>query len=343
MAPPGERICDLLLERAADAPTPVSFEYFPPKTDKGVENLLNRIDTMAEQKPLFMDITWNAGGVSSDLTLELAKKIQNRTGINVNMHLTCTNMESEKVDLALAGCREAGIRNILALRGDPPAGQEEWSAVEGGFTCALDLVRHIRREHNQYFCVTVAGYPEGHPNVIKPVTDVDALTEAERGRLVTSAEGELSVCHDEDFAAEIAYLKAKVDAGADMIITQMIFDPTVYVSFVAACRGAGIQVPILPGVMCVQKKGGFERMTAMCKSRVPSIFRERLAPLTDEGEVKDAMIEVTTDLCRRLVDASAPVVHLYTLNLSKVSDGILKGLGLFRDTAVEQEGAVGKA
>lgn len=151
------------------------------------------------------------------------------------------------VDDALEAAKSAGIRNIVALRGDAPAGQAAWAPIEGGFACALDLVQHIRKLYGDFFGISVAGYPEGHPTVIKPVADLGReLTETEKGRLVTTPEGDF-VCSDADFDNELAYLKKKVDAGADFIITQMFFDTEVFIAFVSACRAAGITVPIMPG------------------------------------------------------------------------------------------------
>lgn len=137
-------------------------------------------------------------------------------------------MPEELVTAALAGAKKAGIRNIVALRGDPPKGATEWKATAGGFACALDLVRFIRKEHGDFFHISVAGYPEGHPTVIKPVPAGAALTPAERARVVTLEDGSEAVCYDADYAKELAYLKEKVDAGAHMVITQMFFDTGVF-------------------------------------------------------------------------------------------------------------------
>lgn len=230
--------------------TYVAFEFFPPRTPEGVANLYKRGASFAAQAPLYVDVTWGAGGATSELTMEICAKLKRDLGLVVNMHLTCTNMPEELVGKALAAARREGIRNIVALRGDPPKGQEQWKAAEGGFACALDLVRHIRKEHGDHFCLSVAGYPEGHPNVIKKVGagGVASLSAAEQARVVTLEDGP-HVCHDADYAAEIAYLKSKVDAGADVILTQMFFDVEVFVQFVADCRAAGIACPILPGIM----------------------------------------------------------------------------------------------
>lgn len=138
----------------------ISFEFFPPRSQEGVDALYNHVNTLKDYNPLFADMTWGAGGSTATMTMDLCIEL-NKRGLRVNMHLTCTNMDSKKVDEALKSCKEHGLVNILALRGDPPAGQQ-WTPSDGGFTCAKDLVEHIRSNYDlEDFCVTVAGYPEG--------------------------------------------------------------------------------------------------------------------------------------------------------------------------------------
>lgn len=304
-----------------------SVEFFPPKTDEGVKNLESRFDRFQQLGPLFADMTWGAGGSTSDLTLDLCLKMQNKHHLEANMHLTCTNMEREKLDKALEGAKAGNIRNILALRGDPPVGQE-WKAVEGGFACARDLVVHIRKEYGDFFGIGVAGYPEGHAAVIKPVADRATLSPSEQKRAAELPEG-LFVCSDADYAAEIEYLASKVVAGADVIVTQMVFDADVYATFVSDCRAAGITVPIVPGIMCINNYGGFVRMTSFCKSLVPAELRAAVeAVKDDDAKVKEVGIAEGVKLCKRLVELGAPGLHFYTLNLDKVTLGIIQGLGL---------------
>jgi methylenetetrahydrofolate reductase (NADPH) len=167
--------------------------------------------------PLFTDMTWGAGGSTAELTLQLATHAQ-KNGHVSNMHLTCTNMEKDgdpkkAVHEALTYSKENGIRNIVALRGDPAAGQEEWTAAEGGFTCALDLVVYIREHFGQTFGISVAGYPEGHPNAISEIEDPASMSESEKARCSTS-DGKVYTCKDEDYTKEMDYLKKKIDAGA---------------------------------------------------------------------------------------------------------------------------------
>ena len=177
------KINDLIAQKAAKGEDWVSYEYFPPRSEQGVKNLEARFERMkAARMPLFCDMTWGAGGSTSDLTMELTLKMK-QLGLEPNMHLTCTNVERKDVVKALQTCKDNDVRNIVALRGDPPHGQEKWEATEGGFECALDLVKFIRREHGDYFCLSVAGYPEGHPDKILPVTGgYDSLSEAEKRR-----------------------------------------------------------------------------------------------------------------------------------------------------------------
>ena len=172
--------------------------------------------------PLFTDMTWGAGGSTADLSLDLALHAH-KTGHTSNLHMTCTNIQSSKgedvtdpkkaIHEALQAAFDGGIRNIVALRGDPPAGEEEWKASEGGFTCALDLVKYMRENFGDSFGISVAGYPEGHPNAISEVADPSTLSDAERARSSTF-DGKVYCCLEADYKKEMDYLKEKVDAGA---------------------------------------------------------------------------------------------------------------------------------
>lgn len=265
------KISDLL---ASSGPGWFSFEYFPPKTNEGAANLNKRIQRMKTLNPLFLDFTWGAGGSTSDMTLKLTAEAKNVHGCVANMHLTCTNQKGSMCADALNHCKAQGIRNIVALRGDPPRGQDKWTATEGGFSCALDLVKFIREKHGDYFCISIAGYPEGHPDVIEEIpAGLASLSETEkrRARVVKDSSGKevVSVCRDDKYAEELAYLKEKVDAGSDFIITQMFLDHKVFFDFVQDCRTAGIMVPVIPGIMMLNTFGGLQRMTELCKTRIP--------------------------------------------------------------------------
>ncbi|KAI0272363.1 methylenetetrahydrofolate reductase-domain-containing protein [Gloeopeniophorella convolvens] len=279
-----------------------SFEYFPPRTAQGLQNLLDRIERMRGLGPDFVDITWNAGGRTSDLTTELVKTCQSTIGIETCMHLTCTNMPEEKVDIALREAKQSGCRNILALRGDPPAGKDEWESVEGGFEHGVDLVKHIRKEHGDYFDIAVAGYPQTH-----------TLPEEER-------------------VQEMQWLKEKVDAGANFIFTQMFYDADMFISWVRAVREAGVTVPIVPGIMPIQTWNGFLRSaTAIAKTIIPQSYLDALEPYKNNDEkVREIGTKLVADMCRKILDADIGIrgLHFYTMNLERGTRLLLEELNL---------------
>lgn len=292
-----------------------SFEYFPPKTEGGVENLFDRMDQMVEHQPSFCDITWGAGGSTADLTLDISNKMQNMICVETMMHLTCTNMPVEKIDDALTTIKANGIQNVLALRGDPPHGQDKFVQVEGGFACALDLVKHIRSKYGDYFGITVAGYPEAHPDMIK--NDMGAT--------------------EEDYQKDLAYLKLKVDAGADLIITQLFYDTDIYLKFVNDCRQIGIKCPIVPGIMPINTYAGFIRMAGFCKTKIPSEITAALEPIKDNEEAVRAYgIHLGTEMCKKILAHGIKTLHLYTLNMDKPALGILANLGLIDMTKIRR-------
>jgi len=314
-----------------------SFEYFPPKTAEGVANLRKRLARMKQLNPLFTDFTWGAGGSTSDLSLQLTIAAKNEFGCVANMHLTCTNQKTEMCGEALDACKAAGVRNIVALRGDPPRGQEKWTATEGGFNCALDLCKYMTKNYGDYFCASVAGYPEGHPDnidVVEGGREALTPTEARRARIVKDENGKevVTVCRDENFKKEMVYLKEKVDAGAEMIITQMFLDAQVFLDFVEECKKYDIHVPVLPGIMCLNNLNGLQRMTALCKTRVPEgLIEEAMKANTSDDAFKAWGIQKGVEMCRALLDGGAVGLHFYTLNLERVTVGILKGLGLITE------------
>lgn len=283
-----------------------SFEYFPPKTPAGVANLYERVERMGKLEPLFVDITWGAGGSTTDLTLELSSNFQQQFCLETQMHLTCTNIEKDSVTAALKTAKENGIRNILCLRGDPPHGQEKWEVTEGGFANAVDLVKYIRQTHGDTFGIAVAGYPEGHIDHFKDLPEITP----------------------EAYKKDLQYLKDKVDAGADCIITQLFYDMDIYEQWVKDCREIGINVPIIPGIMPINTYAGFFRMTGFCKTKVPQHIKDSLEAIKDNDEaVKKYGVEVVSEMCKRLIAGGAPGLHMYTLNLEKSVLEILTNLG----------------
>uniref|UniRef100_A0A2N9IL40 Methylenetetrahydrofolate reductase n=1 Tax=Fagus sylvatica TaxID=28930 RepID=A0A2N9IL40_FAGSY len=292
-----------------------SFEFFPPKTEDAVDNLFERMERMVAHNPSFCDITWGAGGSTADLTLDIANRMQNMICVESMMHLTCTNMPVDKIDHALQTIKANGLQNVLALRGDPPKGQDKFVQIQGGFACALDLVKHIRAQYGDYFGITVAGYPEAHPEVI----------------------GENGLATLEDYHNELVYLKKKVDAGADVIITQLFYDTDIYLKFVNDCRQMGITCPIVPGIMPINNYKGFIRMTGFCKTRIPAEIMAALEPIKDNEEaVKAYGIHLGTEMCKKILAHGIKQVHLYTLNMEKSALAILMNLGLIEETKISR-------
>lgn len=309
------KIIDKINAKIAAGETFYSFEFFPPRTDEGKVNLFKKQMKLASYAPMFCDITWGAGGTTADATLEIADSMQNKVGVETMMHLTCTNMPREKLEEALQKVKESGVTNILALRGDPPKGQENFTQVEGGFACALDLVKFIRETHGDYFGIGVAGYPEAHPDVI--VSDEEEMKK--------------------NYWGDINYLKEKMDAGGEFIVTQLFYDADKFLQFVQDCRSVGITAPILPGVMPIMTYGGFKRMTGFCKTYVPKEVEDKLESIKDdEAAVKEYGIDLATEMCRKILAAGTPGLHMYTLNQDAAALAILEKLGLLSSPAVNE-------
>ncbi|KAE8377627.1 methylenetetrahydrofolate reductase-domain-containing protein [Aspergillus bertholletiae] len=276
----------------------ISFEFFPPKTAQGVQNLYDRMDRMHALGPSFIDITWGAGGRLSDLTCEMVNVAQSVYGLETCMHLTCTDMPTEKVDAALQAAYKSGCTNILALRGDPPREKEKWEAADGGLRYAKDLVKYIRNKYGNHFDIGVGGYPEGADD--NP--DVDLL---------------------------IDHLKEKVDAGASFVITQMFYDTDIFISWVNKCRAKGINVPIIPGIMPIQTYSAFIRRANWTKIHIPEDWLETLEPVkNDDAAVKEIGKVLIADMCRRLLAAGINHLHFYTMNLAQATQLVLDELKL---------------
>ena len=298
------KIVDKIAERLAQKQPVYSFEFFPPKTRPGIENLYLRINKMTDMDPTWIDVTWGAGGQTSDTTMEIAANVQKYCGVDVMMHLTCTNMTKKKLRQVLQQAKDSGIENILALRGDPVRGCV-WAPIEGGFEHAVELVRFIREEFGQHFCIGVAGYPEGW----------HAAESAEEG---------------------IRYLKEKVDAGANIILTQLFYKSNVYKMFLDECRNHGINCPIIPGIMPIQSFRAFCSMTKYCNCGVPPSLMEKLRQARDDDSaVRQIGVEIMIEVCRDCLDAGAVGLHFYTLNLEGAVRRIIYGLGERKEVAQE--------
>ena len=300
-------IIDKINQRIREKKPFYSFEYFPPATEAGLHNLYARIEQMVALEPIFVDITWGAGGSTNEKTLSIAENLQKFFGLDVMMHLTCTNMPIEQLDEVLEKARAAGIRNILALRGDPARDSSVWERVEGGFTYAYELVSHIRERFGDEFCIAVAGYPEGHLEA----GDKDACT---------------------------GHLKHKVDCGADFIITQLFFDINEYAGFLERCDEQGITCPIVPGLFPIQTFDRFKKFVQFTGANVPTEVWDCLEPIRqDDAAVRSYGVELCIEMCEKLSGLGVPGYHFYTLNLQSSVMLILEGLGAADGLAVDRQ------
>ena len=301
-----------------------SYEFFPPKTDAGVENLYLRMERMTSMNPIFVDVTWGAGGSTRDLTMAISAYTQTYFGTDALMHLTCTGLTIEDIKQILLVAREKGIKNILALRGDPPKGAIAWDAPPGGLTHAVDLVRLIRAEHGDYFGIAVAGFPEGHPA---------SFPNRGTGSPISSY-----MAKDQSLLeADILHLREKIQAGADFVLTQFFYDSDVFVDYTKRCRAAGITCPIIPGMMPIQSFSQFQKMTSFCRTKVPACIWDALAKIKDDDEaVKAYGVAYCTEMCKVLFAAGTPGFHFYTLNLEKSVLSVLEELGVREHTAARR-------
>ncbi|KAL9082388.1 MAG: hypothetical protein Q9159_006460 [Coniocarpon cinnabarinum] len=292
------------LAHAQEAGKPTfSFEFFPPKTAQGVQNLYDRIDRMHGLGPAFVDVTWGAGGRLSNLTVDMVNVAQSALGLETCMHLTCTDMERSKVDNALKEAYKAGCTNILALRGDPPRESEKWVAKEGGFRYARDLVKYIRQQYGDHFDIGVAGYPEGCDDEKDP----DLLTQ---------------------------HLKEKIDAGGSFVVTQMCYDADIYIDWMKRCRAAGINVPLVPGIMPIHTHAAFLRRANWTQCHVPPQWHEALEPVkNDDAAVREIGADLVAEFCRRLLKAGVLNLHFYTMNLAQATRMVLERLEILPDVA----------
>lgn len=283
-----------------DAPATVSFELFPPKTDASEAALTRAVDQLAGADPDYFSVTYGAGGSTRDRTARVVDMVGARTGRPVAHHLTCVGASRDEVDRLAKGLHDKGISRIVALRGDLPQGQ---SLAPDGYGDAAELVAGLRRVAD--FDISVAAYPEVHPEAASAQADLD-------------------------------HLKRKLDAGAARAITQYAFDTDVILRFVDRARAAGITAPIVPGIMPVTNFAGIKRFSAMCGASVPDWLARMFDGLDDAPETR-AMVATTvaTEQCRLLLDAGLSEFHFYTLNRPEVSLAVCRALGLTPDIAAE--------
>ncbi len=289
------RIDEIL--RASDEPV-FSFEFFPPKTPEGERNLYEAVERLRELEPAYVSVTYGAGGSSTEKTIEIVSRIRDELGIEAMAHFTCVSATTDELRATLDEMARLGFDNVLALRGDPPAGQEEWTQTEGGLEYSRELVELIRADYP--FSIGAAAFPETHIHATSPEDD-------------------------------LLHLKAKVDAGADFLITQLFFDNDAYFDFVDRARAIGIEVPIIPGILPITNIAQLERITSMCGAVIPDALRHELALRDDDPEaVTEFGVAYATLQCSELLAGGAPGIHFYTLNRSPATRAILGALKLTR-------------
>lgn len=277
-------------------PATFSFEFFVPKTSQGVQNLYDRMDRMYDLNPIFIDITWNAGGRSSTLTNEMVYTAQSALGLETCMHLTCTNMKVELIEDALKKAYESGCQNILALRGDPPI---DGSESTGDFKYAKDLIKYIRAHYGDHFNIGVAAYPEGY-------------------------------AEEKDQEKVLRHLKEKCDVGADFIITQMFYDADNFINWCNQLREIGINIPIIPGIMPISTYAAFIRRAKWSEIKIPQHFLDVLDPIKDDDYlVREKGTELVSEMCDAIIKSGhINHLHFYTMNLERATVMILEKLNL---------------
>jgi methylenetetrahydrofolate reductase (NADPH) len=286
-------------ERIAAGTEPsFSFEFFPPKTDEGERNLGRALAELSRLSPTFVSVTYGAGGSTTEKrkTIDIVRHLKRDYGMEGMAHFTCVGADVGQLREMLDTMRDAGIENVLALRGDPPPGESDWTATEGGLSYSRELIELIRDEYD--FAIGAACFPEVH-------------------------------IHATDAESDLRYLKDKVEAGARFLITQLFFDNQAYYDFVARARDIGIDVPIVPGIMPITDAGQIKRITGMCGAEIPGRLLSELELRSDQpGSVTDLGVAYATLQCADLLANGAPGIHFYTLNRSPATRAILSALRL---------------
>lgn len=282
----------------------ISFEFFPPKTPKMEERLWETIRRLEPVDPRFVSVTYGAGGTTRDRTHRTVKRIVEETGMKPAAHLTCVSAAREEVLDVVSDYEATGVGHIVALRGDPPTGiGEAFEAHPKGFSSSIELIEGIRNRFGDSFDLSVGCYPEQHPE--------------SRG-----------------LNDDIAFLKAKQDAGATQAITQFFFEPQTYLDFVERARAGGVTMPIIPGIMLQANFEGLKRMSAAVKAHLPDWLHARYEGLENDPETRDLVTAtVAADLCRKLADQGVTDFHFYTMNKAPLALATCRLLGVSPGTS----------
>ncbi len=287
-----------ILRLARERGEPVfSFEFFPPKTDEGVRQLFETVEALRSLGPAYVSVTYGAGGSTRARTVELVKKLKRETEIEAMAHITCVGSSRDEISQVLDEVAEAGVQNVLALRGDPPRGESAFTPHPRGFRYASELVGFIRSESKRWsFCLGAAAYPEGHVET-------------------------------RDLGQDLRNLKVKVEAGADFLVTQLFFENSHFFRFVERARAAGIAVPVIPGIMPFTNVEQVERFTALCGADIPPLLRAAMeVRRADPDGARELGVAYATLQCADLLRHGAPGVHFYTLNRSPATRAIVAAL-----------------
>ena len=286
-----------LLKHAGERHEPVfSFEFFPPKSEAGVAALFDSIAALRPLAPSFVSLTWGAGGTLASRSLEIVERIVKEAELTAMAHLTCAGATREELTATLEAFRGVGVENVLLLRGDPPRGQRVFNPHAGGFSHASELVELAAKLPGAPLCIGGACHPEGH-------------------------------LETPDKLADLRHLKKKVDAGAQFLVTQLFFENRRYFEFVDRARAAGIEVPILPGIMPITNVDQIERFTALCGASLPPALHAALRVRRDDPDASMQLgVAWATLQCQDLLKKGAPGIHFYTLNRSPATRAILAAL-----------------
>lgn len=283
-----------------------SFEFFPPKTPEAEQTLRQRATELSALRPAYVSVTYGAGGTTRGRTLRVVAELNRDLGLNAAAHLTCIGHTRSELIQILSELKEAGVQNLVVLRGDLPADEPDYTPPVDGLHHANELVSLIRKHHANQFGIAVAGYPEMHPEAI-------------------------------DAEKDLEYLKKKVDAGSDAIITQLFFDNEDFYRFRDQCESAGITVPIVAGLMPIVSRAGILRMTKLCGAKIPTPLMRQLDDAGDDADaVRNIGIDWATDQSRDLISHSVRGIHFYTLNRSGATMEIYRRLGATDSEALGQ-------
>ena len=283
----------------------ISFEFFPPKTERASEELFASISALMPLKPAYVSVTYGAGGTTRERTHDLVVKLQRETDLTIVSHLTCVGSVRDEIHQILDTYQKNGIHNIMALRGDPPQGASTVEIPKDGFPFAVDLVEFIKTQFPK-MGVGVAGFPEGHPGT--------------PNRLI-----------------EMEHLKRKVDAGADYICTQLFFDNRDFYDFCERCEVAGIKIPIIAGIMPIGSRKGMARMSELALgARFPAKLLRAMERAENDTGAENVGIQWATEQVRDLIDNKVKGIHFYTLNKSKATLKIYESLGVQSSEGLQQ-------